>query len=870
MNITHKLLISLCILTCMGGNEITAQGKLKINCKTETLSPRIDYATQQVRLACEAFSLKATLKVSIQDDDKVDKIKPEGFHLKSLKKNTIEVIGADESGVLYGCLELAERIRKAGKMPSDLDITDAPEFKLRGPCIGMQKLTKDIYGGHYHFNYTPEDFPFFYDKEHWNEYLDFLVDQRMNSMYLWTGHPFSSLVQLEDYPEALEVSQEVLKQNREMMAWLTNECDKRGIWLIQIFYNIHLPKSLGLGTQLRKSEPKAADYTRKSIAKFIEEYPNVGLLICLGEALSGSENQVEWFTQTIIPGVKDGLKARNETELPPIVVRGHHIVEYGSHKDVLSEGLKIYPNLLSMSKYNGESLTSETPRGKYQQFHKDMSKYSGTHMANVHLLSNLEPFRYADFSFIWNSCRAIRDRLDGNGLHLYPLAYWDWPNTPDTADITQIERDKLWYEIWARYSWKIDRDPAEELEHWTGRLTETYGTREAAEKIYAAYDASGECAPRILRRFGITGGNRQCMELGMRLEQLTDPHTARVWQELYDSDSPPGETINQYVENEYANKPHVGETPPQIIKEVLAFSEEAVREIDAAAPNVTKNKEEFERLRNDIHCIEAMTKSYCAKVEAAMNIIRYRKSGDKEFMTKAVPYLEESLRQYKILEELTRDTYRYSNAYHGRQSVPWPEVYHWSHLVEKYEQELEDFKTEVANLDNVKEDKGWRVNRENIKPWPAAKFKLLTDGVETYEVKKGAKLFTDNDFTIDDITPQLEGLTGIRFSHEHARNGGEVIIEIEANEPVKVLVGYFNAFHTDWLPVPALEHVAHANERGGLDPVLEDVADLRSITTTLPKLNVHAFEYGKGKQTIEMIGEGSYVILGIVPANLNN
>ena len=145
-----------------------------------------------------------------------------------------------------------------------------------------------------------------------------------------------------------------------------------------------------------------------------------------------------------------------------------------------------------------------------------MAKYSGTHMANVHLLSNLEPFRYADFSFIWNSCKAIRDRLDGNGLHLYPLAYWDWPNTPDTADITQIQRDRLWFEIWARYSWKLDRDPAAERDYWIGHLTEIYGDRKAAEGIYEAYDASGECAPRILRRFGITGGNRQCLELGKR------------------------------------------------------------------------------------------------------------------------------------------------------------------------------------------------------------------------------------------------------------------------------------------------------------------------------------------------------------------
>ena len=102
----------------------------------------------------------------------------------------------------------------------------------------------------------------------------------------------------------------------------------------------------------------------------------------------------------------------------------------------------------------------------------------------MHLMSNLEPFRYADFSFIWNSAKAIRDRLDGNGLHLYPMNYWDWPNTPDKAEITQIERDRLWFEIWARYCWKLDRDPAGERQYWIGRLAEIYGSCKAAEKIY--------------------------------------------------------------------------------------------------------------------------------------------------------------------------------------------------------------------------------------------------------------------------------------------------------------------------------------------------------------------------------------------------
>jgi len=854
MRTTRNAIVAAACAACVGVNIAQAAGKLEIEITGGEPTPRITYATEQVRAACDAVSVSGTLRVSLQGTDGEDKLKPEGFRLKSVGKDTVTVTGADPSGVLYGCLELAGRIRAAKAISAALDLTDAPEFKLRGPAIAMQRL-----GGSYMWPYKPETFPFFYDKDHWTEYLDFLVGIRMNSLTLWNGHPFSSLVQLDDYPEAAEVSPATLKQNREMMYWLTSECDKRGIWLIQMFYNIHLPKR-GVG------RGEASDYTRKSIAKFVEEYPNVGLLVCLGEAMSGGKQQVDWFTKTIIPGMHDGLKARGQTELPPIVVRGHHIVEHGSHKQVLSEGIKLYPNLFSMVKYNGESLTSETPRGKYQQYHKDMAAYSGTHMANMHLMANLEPFRYADFSFIWNSAKAIRDRLDGNGLHLYPLNYWDWPNTPDKSDIEQIERDRLWYEIWARYCWKLDRDPKAEREHWIGQIAKTYGNEEAAEKIYEAYDSFGECAPRILRRFGITGGNRQCMSLGMYLSQLTDPRS--VWKELYNSDSPPGETITQYINNEFANNPHVGETPPQIVAEVLAFADEAVKAIDAAAPHVTENKEEFERLRNDVRCVEAMSKSYCAKVEAAMMIHRYRHSKDTAYMQKALPLLEESLEHYRALVALTKDTYRYSCGFVGRQRIPRSGVKHWTQMVGEYEKELADFRKKVAGTETGQVvQEGWRAKRKSIKPWGAAPFKLLTPGVETYAVKKGAKVFTDRDYALNDIAPHMNGLTGVRFSHGKAKKGGVIKIEFEVSEPVKVLVGYFQEQRDLWLQVPALEHVAHANDRGGIDAVLEDIAAIGDAKLKLPKVNVHAFKYEKGTQTLEMIGKGSYVILGVVPAD---
>lgn len=354
------------------------------------------------------------------------------------------------------------------------------------------------------------------------------------------------------------------------------------------------------------------------------------------------------------------------------------------------------------------------------------------------------------------------------------------------------------------------------------------------------------------------------MSLGMFLKQLTDP--GGVWKDLYDSDSPPGETITQYMNNEYAKKPHVGETPPQIVEEVLAFAAKAVEQIEAAAPHVKKNKEEFERLRNDMHCIAAMSRSYCAKVNAAMMVHRYRRSKDPAYMKEALPLLEESLKHYKTLLDLTKDTYRYSNTFHGRQQVPKKGVYHWDQMVGDYEKELADFRKQVAALGGQPTPATTRADTTAAKPWPSVTFKVLTPGVETYEVKKGAKVFSDRDYTITGMAPQLAGLTGMRFSHAKAEKG-TIQIDFEVNEPVKVLVGYFGSEDKGWLQVPMLEHVAHADDRGGLNAVLENAAVIGNGKNKLPPVNVHAFKYEKGKQTLEMIGEGSYLILGVVPAD---
>ncbi|MBX3735054.1 MAG: hypothetical protein KF715_00065 [Candidatus Didemnitutus sp.] len=820
-------------------------------------SPRVRYGAERLE---HALPSPAPHVVLTKDISLRGLLQPEGFQITKSAGGTIVVSALDDSGLLYGCLELADRLKSGQPLPSRF--TDAPQFVLRGPCIGMQKTYLLPGRKVYEYPYTPEEFPFFYDKATWTEYLDYLASLRMNTLYLWNGHPFASLVKLPDYPEALEVSPETFARNVEMFRWLAAECDRRGIWLVQQFYSIIISKPLaekhGLSTQLHAWNDLAADYTRKSIAAFVCEYPNVGLMPCLGEALQEQATQTRWMTEVILPGVKDGMAAAGLTREPPVIMRTHAT----DATKVMPEALKVYRNLYTEAKFNGESLTTWEPRGVRQQLHLAMSRLGSTHIANVHILANLEPFRYGNVEFIQKSVVAMRDRLGAHGLHLYPLFYWDWPVSPDITPtpLKQWERDWIWFEAWARYAWNPDRPAAGERAYWIGRLAERYGEA-AAPHILDAYNAAGECAPRILRRFGITEGNRQTMSLGMTLDQLVRPEKYREFPELWESQSPPGERLKEFAEREAKGLPHEGETPLSINAEVLDFSARALAAIDAAAPLVTANRDEFERLRNDVRCIRALSQSYTAKTTAALEVLRYQQTKDIAHMRTAEGELAASLDHYRTLAALTKDTYKAANSMQTSQRrVPLPggvgghaANYHWTQLLPVYEKELADFRAQVAALEH-------QASGRTHAPFPAADFKLLTPGLETFTAQVGNTAFSDSEAVIKSLAPELEGLQGIKLSLAATRAPAPLKIQFSCAKPVRVLVGYFQASGPEWRKPPELETDATAGERGGVEALLTHAVEFDS----LPALNVHAFDYPAGTHTLDVRGTGAFAILGIV------
>lgn len=838
-------------------------------------SNRVKFAAEQLKTALEKKGYTVTEGKKKPKDGQLVRISEakgnngpkEGFTITS-KKGVIDVVGNDGTGAVYGSRELIDRLENEGSLDNlPATFTDAPEMVLRGACVGVQKPYLLPGHGVYEYPYTPENFPWFYDKKLWTDYLDMLVANRMNSVYLWNGHPFSSLVKLKDYPFAVEVDDETFKKNEEMFSFLTEEADKRGIFVIQMFYNILLPKPFadhyGLKTQDRNRPitPLISDYTRKSIEAFIEKYPNVGLLVCLGEAMDTYEDDVKWFTETIIPGVKDGLKKLGRTDEPPLLVRAHDT----DCKMVMDAALPLYKNLYTMHKYNGESLTTYEPRGPWSEIHRSLSSLGSVHISNVHILANLEPWRWSSPDFTQKAVKAMHKVHGANALHLYPQAsYWDWPYSADKLPggkrELQLVRDSAWYEGWGRYAWKADRDRNDEIKYWDHRFARTYGlSDEQGAKIRTAFEESGEIAPKLLRRFGITEGNRQTLLLGMFMSQLVNPYKYTIYPGFYESCGPEGEKLIEFVEKEYKGQPHVGELPLQITAECVAHGDKAVAAIEEVE-GATANADELNRVKNDMNCYRLFAYVFDRKVKAAREVLNYQYTKDLSYLDKAVPLMEEALDYYRKLVDLTKDTYLYANSMQTSQRrIPIGgddgKNKTWIEMLPHYEAELANFKNNIAML----KDKAAGKITEKDEKIKAARNADVTVGGNMQRVKlvEGASLLANMpDSKIVGLAPELEGLEAFVVNGDDQRKEG-TRLEFESKKPVKLLVGYFKDDQKKYAKAPKLETDASANEYGQAEPVLTNAVHLDKM----PLANVHAYNFGAGKNTL-LLPKGYTLVLG--------
>lgn len=845
-----KIICALCILT-----SHVAYGKVYV----KNVTPQTSYAATLLN------GKEGKQHVSIEIDSNGE---AEGFTLVR-KGKKVRVIGNDGAGAIYGVNKLLELLQEDPTLSQLATIHEVPQMKLRGACVGLQKTV--YLPGHrvYEYPYTPENFPWFYDKQLWIRYLDLLAENNMNTVYLWNGHPFASLVKLKDYPFAPEVDDATMQKNQEMFGFLVDEADRRGIRVIQMFYNIILSKPFadhyGLKTQDRNRPitPLIADYTRKSIAAFVEKYPRVGFLVCLGEAMSGIDTDIKWMTETVIPGIKDGLKASGRTDTPPIILRNHDT----DGPAVLKASLPLYPNIYTMNKYTGESLTTYEPGGPWGETHRMLAAAAPIHIDNVHILANLEPWRWASPAFTQKAVQAMHRVHHSKGLHLYPQAsYWDWPYTADKLQdgrrLLQIDRDWMWYRAWGRYAWNCERGA--DQTYWKKQLADYYGIDTiSAGQLLRAYDEAGEIAPKLLRRFGITEGNRQTLLLGMTMGELVNPYKYTIYPGFYESCGPEGEKLIEYVEKEWKGEKHVGELPLDIVEQCAQHGIEAEHAVDLLVANPTRHADEFERVRKDMKFYRMFSAAFRLKVIAAQQVLNYKWSQDIKYLDKAVQYMEQSQNWWNLLSAATQDAYLYANSMQTAQRrIPvggdGGKMKTWSELATVYQAELDALKENIIKLKNPVE----KAN-ENILPAQPASVKLFAKNTQLITLKKGAIIFENRpDTPVDSVAPELVGLQALVLNRDTTRIVGTTI-EFESDKPVKLLVGLFKDDDSKWAKAPKLEIDATGNEYGQAEPLLTNAISI----VQMPKVNIHQYTLPAGRQTLHL-PKGILMVAGFTTSDI--
>lgn len=442
----------------------------------------------------------------------------EGYGVQRLGMH-LTISASHPKGALYALVDIAERLETGAPLPPDW--SDAPRLKFRGYALGLQK-PKAHYSGHkaYDWPVVPEHFPWFFDKAHMEKLLDRLALQRCNWLCFWAGHPFSYFVTLEAYPEMQEISAEQLAMNAGQLRWILAEGEKRGIAITFQFYNIHMPPPLAKarGWEVLKGEatPELCTYTRKVIETFVAQFPTVGLVVCMGELLR-EEDQGRWLEEVILQGVSEGAQASGSL-FPPVILRGHQFA-IENHFD---QAKMLYPNLWTMYKHNDEMLMSH----KTCDRNCELAERYSSHIVNVHLCSNLEPFTWSGARFIQKTAKEVV-KQGGTGLHIYPLRYWDWPDSSHVHPLgDQLDEHFIWWSAWGRYAWNPQRGEQEENRFWIKALQGHYRISEVeAEALLTVFNESADFLPCLARLFMISSGNRQSTVLGQFLVPLAFSRT---------------------------------------------------------------------------------------------------------------------------------------------------------------------------------------------------------------------------------------------------------------------------------------------------------------------------------------------------------
>jgi hypothetical protein len=576
------------------------------------------------------------------------------MRLREGGRNVLVAAGADDTGLMYALLEIAEEVRTSpspdGWFAAVREVKESPLVPVRSMAVLLhsEDLEKDWY----------------YSKEYWEEYFAMLAADRWNTFTLIFSHqtPYLSPlyafhVKVAEHPEvkAKGLTEAERVRNLEMLKFISSLARQRGLsFTLGIWQQIawegknqgSRQESMVTGLTRKNME----SYTYHALLNLLRECPDIQAVQLRINHESGIDydEQTEFYKNAVFKAIKDCGR--------PVKLEARNV---GLLRETLQAALDMGLPTRVSHKYWGEHMVFpyHPTRIMWTYSYGDWLKYPQRY-ENIYQVWSLGSHRL----LLWGDPDYVRRFApttlfeNASGFELCaPLSQKGYGNAPgDWRIFRDSGREYYRWEFeryWSTYSLfgRLTYDPSESDEIWLRELRTRFGA-DAAPAVADAYEAASRVLPLIMGT-------------------ATPDYNMYTWAE---KDS--GGLINFYL--------HYGSYDPyritsfmEFVKDVVAgrasgkkTSEDMARSLDAEADVVEKALEkadasgdqggkEYWATRKDFQILSGMARFFAQKIRATYKLGLFYEAGDYDCLEQAVGHAEKALETWKGLSAAADEIY---------------------------------------------------------------------------------------------------------------------------------------------------------------------------------------------------------------------
>jgi hypothetical protein len=651
--------------------------------------------------------------------------------------NTIKILGGDALGLMYGGLDLAERIRFSKTIP-DLNqpIIETPYIKQRGLKFN---IPLDIRTPSYQDagDAAQQNIAEMWNIDFWKSYLDMMARNRYNVLTLWNPNPFPSMTKLDKYPDiALEnvcgtsfpldtdrtdeptakfiagcgVSQDVLDnlvvlkkmtidQKIEFWRTMMTYAKNRGVEVYFVTWNIWMNSLAPAGwyrvqENLKGNEGKyginndqtnvkTIEYLRKAVKQFVLTYPDLaGIGVTAGENMQDRTDEFDrekWLWKTYGEGITDAKKEQPNREVKFI----HRFWQSGVDK-IVSDFVVKYPDKIDLSfKYARARMYATTKPKWADEYIEELKKYKLKSWWNIRN-DDIFNFRWGDATFASDFIKNIPSQEVTAGYFMGSDSYV-WGRefiSKHPKEPRELEIDKHWFNfmLWGRMGY----NPAMSNDIIKGKLAEKYPNTnvEALQKAWA----TASNIPSLVTKFHWNSWDfmwavEGCLDLRKGFHSVNDFITNPTM------DFTGLVSIPDYVNRLQSNTPIASNetTPLQVAEELETKANEVLKFTEIQ--NTKQDSSSYTELVYDLKAWAYMGKYYANKIKGACYLQMYRKGLGISNREKSIQYLESALVGWTSYAAAASRNYK-------PQFLAKTRTTDWNNLTKEVEKDIEIVKKE--------------------------------------------------------------------------------------------------------------------------------------------------------------------------------